>query len=360
MLWGFFFVLQNVRAQDFTLAERHSWELKRMSEERHWEGMVSASRNEWEALRREVEKKWQEFIHSTQKTWVEYNTERDARSLVDFERGEIVIETVIREGDSQALSKARQKIKQQAHKVFTYENGNGNTLLADQVLTKGGERVDFSNLAPYIEEELLRKVTPEPSSFLSADGIKRRKYNLIIHMIPEHVLIRAQAHLPTVKRYAAHFRLDPELVLSIIHTESFFNPLAISNCGAIGMMQVVPENAGREAYLFVFGKDTLPSREYLYDPRNNIELGSAYLHLLKYRHFEDVPWELKNEYLVICGYNWGPTSVRREVVNKHPIRSMSEKDLYALLRDNSPHETRQYIQKVTEKLPMYKALLNEG
>lgn len=179
-------------------------------------------------------------------------------------------------------------------------------------------------------------------------------------MVPDHIQIRAKAHLPAVTMYSGRFMVDPELVLSIIHAESFFNPLAVSSCGAIGMMQIIPEQAGREAHLFVFGRDMLPSREYLFDPRSNIELGAAYLHLLKYRHFRDIPCEQKNAYLAICGYNWGPTSVRKNIVNIHPVISMTDEALYALLQNKTPHETRHYIRKVLERVPLYKALLEKN
>lgn len=75
--------------------------------------------------------------------------------------------------------------------------------------------------------------------------------------------------------------------------------------------------------------------------------------LLKYNHFRDVRGETKNRYVSICGYNWGPTAMRRSIVDRYPLDQLSDSGVYALLRRETPEETRNYIQKVTERMPMY-------
>jgi membrane-bound lytic murein transglycosylase C len=70
-----------------------------------------------------------------------------------------------------------------------------------------------------------------------------------------------------------------------MHTEAYFNPQAISGSNAIGIMQIIPKYAGREAYRAIYGHDKVISWDYLFDPENNIERGSAYLSLLKYNHY---------------------------------------------------------------------------
>ncbi len=46
--------------------------------------------------------------------------------------------------------------------------------------------------------------------------------------------------LRQVHREAARHNLQPELVLAVMHTESLFDPFAISHAGALGLMQVMP------------------------------------------------------------------------------------------------------------------------
>ncbi|KAF5430175.1 membrane-bound lytic murein transglycosylase C [Candidatus Methanophagaceae archaeon] len=62
---------------------------------------------------------------------------------------------------------------------------------------------------------------------------------------------------------------------------------------------------------------------------------------------------MKNRYVSICGYNWGPTSVRRKIVDIYPIGVMSDREVYMLLRRKTPHETREYIKRVMERMRIY-------
>ena len=95
-----------------------------------------------------------------------------------------------------------------------------------------------------------------------------------------------------VKQIAPHYGIDPELVLAVIKAESAFNPTALSNKNAQGLMQLIPATAER------FGvKDS-------WDPIQNIKGGTAYLHWLL-RHFEG------KVDLVLAAYNAGEGAVER-------------------------------------------------
>jgi soluble lytic murein transglycosylase-like protein len=76
-----------------------------------------------------------------------------------------------------------------------------------------------------------------------------------------------------IDRYAAQYRVDPVLVRAVIQVESNFNPRCVSNKGARGLMQLMPETA----------------REYrvrnVFDPEENIRGGVHNLAdlLMRYR-----------------------------------------------------------------------------
>lgn len=74
-------------------------------------------------------------------------------------------------------------------------------------------------------------------------------------------------------------------------------------------MQLAPTSGGRDAYRRAKGKDAIPSREYLFDQENNIELGSVYLNVLSYNLLERIDNEVSREYCVISAYNTGPRNV---------------------------------------------------
>jgi len=186
--------------------------------------------------------------------------------------------------------------------------------------------------------------------------VSRYKLSVPIKMIPNHTMVRARPYIPEVKRQAQRFRLRPELVMAVIHTESYFDPMARSHVPAYGLMQLVPIYGGRDAYQYVYGRDRVLPANYLYQPANNIELGAAYLNLLIYKHFVAEANPVKNLYLSVCGYNWGPTSIQRKIIRRYPTQSMAPGQLYQVLRQRTPRETSDYLQRVTQRMGMYQPL----
>jgi len=97
--------------------------------------------------------------------------------------------------------------------------------------------------------------------------------------------------LPVVEQAAEEHRIDPALLLAVIHAESGFNPQALSPKGAVGLMQLMPTTASR------YGTGDLR------DPRRNIQAGAAHLRYLLGR-YGDVS-------LALAAYNAGEGAVER-------------------------------------------------
>ena len=95
-----------------------------------------------------------------------------------------------------------------------------------------------------------------------------------------------------IEKYAAQNSLPPSLVKAVIHTESDGNPHCVSGAGAIGLMQLMPENV-KEAGL------TDP-----FDPEQNIAAGTKQLAGLLSLYHGDLD-------LALAGYNAGPGNVRK-------------------------------------------------
>ncbi len=114
---------------------------------------------------------------------------------------------------------------------------------------------------------------------------------------------------------ATRHQVDPLLIRSVIQVESNYDPLAISNKGAQGLMQLMPGTARRFAV-----KDT-------FDPQQNIEGGVRYLkYLLTLYGDQQAP-----ETLALAAYNAGEGAVMKHGgVPPYP-------------------ETTQYLRKVARK-----------
>jgi soluble lytic murein transglycosylase-like protein len=100
----------------------------------------------------------------------------------------------------------------------------------------------------------------------------------------------AYEHL--IDEAAERYKLDPDLIRAVINVESAFNPLAVSEAGAQGLMQLMPALAAELGVLNPF------------DPRENIMAGARYLGYLLDVHKGNIP-------LALASYNAGPAAVDR-------------------------------------------------
>ncbi len=98
--------------------------------------------------------------------------------------------------------------------------------------------------------------------------------------------------IPSIKQAAQKYNLPPELIAGIIWQESRGNPKAVSHCGAMGLMQLMPETA---AHLGV---------QNPFDPDQNIEGGSKYIRQMIDRFSGNV-------HLAVAAYNAGPGNVEK-------------------------------------------------
>jgi len=112
---------------------------------------------------------------------------------------------------------------------------------------------------------------------------------------------------PLIARQAAIYRVDPDLVWSIIYEETYFSPWKTGRDGEIGLMQVTP-TVGRE-WATETGMRELERQmagdpeSLLRDPERNIQIGCWYLEKI-YEQFRDAP---EAEVRMIAAYNAGPS-----------------------------------------------------
>jgi hypothetical protein len=129
--------------------------------------------------------------------------------------------------------------------------------------------------------------------------------------LPEVVRSRYSSE---IREIAGRHGVDADLVEAVIRAESAFNPRAVSNKGAQGLMQLMPRTASALGVRNVF------------DPYQNIEGGVRHLRYLLDRYPGNVP-------LALAAYNAGEKAV----------------DYY---RGIPPYtETTQYVQRILGQSP---------
>ncbi|MDR1686860.1 MAG: transglycosylase SLT domain-containing protein [Desulfovibrio sp.] len=167
----------------------------------------------------------------------------------------------------------------------------------------------------------------------------------------------ASRYRGTVGRYAGQYGLNPALIMAVMHTESNFNPSAVSRSRAMGLMQLVPDTAGSEVHRYLTGSASVPDQSILLSPEHNIRYGAAYLYLLGSRYFGGVHNSLSRQLCVIAAYNGGPNAVLRvfdPVDEENAVRRINELDpeqLYEQLTTRMPtSEARRYVGLVLARL----------
>lgn len=140
---------------------------------------------------------------------------------------------------------------------------------------------------------------------------------------------------------SAEFQVPWQIIYAVIHTESHFDPMAVSTQGAVGLMQLMPQTYTALCQQFHLSDATSLWK----DPAINIRLGTAYLAQL-YRRFGD--WNT-----ALAAYNAGPGTVKRWLAD--PAYTTNGK------LSNIPYpETAQYVGKVRHAWTMYSSLYQDA
>lgn len=171
---------------------------------------------------------------------------------------------------------------------------------------------------------------------LNKRKLKRRAifiFILLLAILNIDSIVRFVFPLPyqdTIAFYGRVYNVDPVLIAAVIKTESNFNSKAVSERGARGLMQIMPETGrwaaeqtGEPAY----------DDNRLFDPETNIKLGTWYL--------SDLSKEFDGSIvLTLAAYNGGVGNVKEWLAGKTLINPESSISKIPF------SETRFYVRKV--------------
>jgi membrane-bound lytic murein transglycosylase C len=312
-------------------------------------------------LRGEVGKTWgkDEVVVPGNKRYVKYTQNYLSRAMVQFETGEITVETLDQRTPAQSLRNAivtTLLTPDDPRAVDLYSAStvalSGKPYLYGLVEDHRQRPIGEARQAEEFAEHLLR-TRSESRTIRTGQGMKKAT---LVHfrMVSDHSNRQALRYAAMVNRHARRFGVSQSLVYAVMKTESAFNPFAVSSAPAYGLMQLVPSTGGRDAYKFAKGNDRTPTKEYLFGADNNIELGTAYLNLLDTRYLGRIADPLAREYCTIAAYNGGAGNVmnlfsRDRARAVEVINGLPPSEVYRKLRDEHPRdETRRYLVKVLD------------
>jgi membrane-bound lytic murein transglycosylase C len=295
----------------------------------------------------------------SKKEYVKYMQNYKSRAMVDFDSGIVSVETLDNTNPKQSLKQAivtTLLLPEDPRSADLFDANDiklGDTpYLFGEIQDDQGKNIRYEWRANRFADVLIKNSLQ--SKTITNASKKEQVYFVQIPMIKDHASVRVAKFKPFVQKYAKLHGVSENLVYAIIKTESDFNQFAISSAGAIGLMQIVPSSAGVDAYKYAKGKTWTPTRSYLFDAKNNIELGSAYLSIIDKQYLKGVQNGISREYCVISAYNTGSGNVLKTFHTdrekaKSIINTKKPSEVYSTLRAKLPYdETKRYLYKVIQ------------
>lgn len=421
-----------------------------------FEAYSEQARAEYEQFVESIKLIWggDSVVENTRTEWVEYGDDNTSRSIVDFDKGSIVVEVALDEGEAQDEALVSSRLAEAVERVLGSRgsthpyNGSGDSAeeisenpildgivdlsaynvcglqVADNKVVNtpprtppsptvksgtlnlpsstarpkpvavGGQTMANRRLQDESAREQARakaaekqqinvKVNGTPATVNVAaaamavvsqsprvatpttggDGKQRTVVKVEMAMVTDYLNEKAAQFRDLVSEFSKVFQIEEPLIYAVMEQESRFNPQAKSHVPAYGLMQLVPSSGGCDAYTYVkkLKQPTKPEPSYLYIPRNNIELGTAYLRILMNR-FSTVTDPDCRRLCVIAAYNTGEGNVSRSFVGKaasaksiaQHINALNYSQLYNHLTSRlSTSEARGYVEGVSRRREKY-------
>jgi soluble lytic murein transglycosylase len=149
-----------------------------------------------------------------------------------------------------------------------------------------------------------------------------------------------------IARQSAVYRLDPDLVWSIIYEETYFSPWKNGKDGEIGLMQITPivgrEWAAETGMRELERQMTQNPASLLRDPERNIQIGCWYLEKI-YEQYRDTP---DPEPRVVAAYNAGPSRAAEWGKVSEGARALSGEEFMNRIEIPS---TRAYVGSILDR-----------
>ena len=237
---------------------------------------------------------------------------------------------------------------------------NNSTVPEDNLRVEKAHLLENGGLLDFALRELKAAADEEKGSWLPAETARvyedAGRYDLAVETlkraIPNYFALDLSAlprsnwealfprpYWPDLKRFSSANGLDPYMVASLIRQESEFNPNAVSNKNALGLMQLLPKvgkGMAKEEKLRHF------SPTQLFTPAVNLQLGT--------RYFRSMVDQFGGFEYALAAYDAGDYRVRDwQAEAKY-------RDVQEFVESIPFTETREYVQAIMRNANMYRQL----
>ncbi len=170
--------------------------------------------------------------------YVKYTQGYLSRAIVDFDRGEITVETLDEKNPERSLKNAI------VTTLLTPDDPRAVDLFSDQSIRLSSERDPY--LLGLVLDDAGRAIATPQQAERYADGLvsvaqtrrvatdagKKPARYVKFNMVSNFTSKQAEKYRPLVEKFARDYNVSPSLVFAIMRTESNFNPFAVSSAPA--------------------------------------------------------------------------------------------------------------------------------
>ena len=204
--------------------------------------------------------------------------------------------------------------------LWSYVDEQGHSHVADRrvdaryvLFFRGESTLDAARREAAVRDGAVKSLAGTPLYERATDPVIARRFDALF------------------ERNARDCGLDPALVKAVAAVESAFDPDAVSDKGAVGLMQILPGTGERYG---VSGDARRPASTKLRDPATNVRIGTRYLRDLLARFSNDLT-------LALAAYNAGEGAVEAHDNSVPPYAETRGyvtlvQQFYALYRPTAP------------------------
>lgn len=210
------------------------------------------------------------------------------------------------------------------------------------------------NLGERFLTHLVESLDPQSARQLGQMAIDMNRPHLAV-MIAKRAartgLVLEAAYYPLHPLAELKLPMAMDMNLAIARRESEFDPVVVSGAGAQGLMQVMPATArivARDLGILASHQTARLTTDWRY----NAKLGANYLAFLA----GDLGG---NVIMMSAGYNAGPGRPRQWIERNGDPRGTGEFNMVDWIELIPFSETRNYVMRVTESLPVYRARMGQ-
>ena len=294
-----------------------------------------------------------ELSFSTNYRYIKYTNDYRSRSIIDFQQGNVRVETLAQPNSQQYLKQAIEYTllapEQPAYTDFytSYSSEiKGKPFLYLQVQDNDGKAIKWhwraSRYANYLIKHQRKQITINGRS---VDAVTFK-------LTANHTKVRMQRYQTQIKQSAQHYAIDSHIVTAMIQVDSLFNPYAFSSTGRIGLMQI-SDSIGRDVFHQQKKYPFKPQPNWLFNTNNNLDIGSSYLSLLDKQYLKEIDNPKSRYYAMLASYIAGPKNMLQTFSKKNKkealtiINSLSSYEVYqSFTNTQSRADIKNYVSAV--------------